>query len=109
MFQSTNHIFHIRDFPLLVVFHDLIEEEGKKVQVVALQEPLHPDALCYQIEQVLDPSWIGLTMLRYHAADRNAPTDPHVEKRSIQHVTPHIIKVDVDPLRKVPVRPPYIV
>lgn len=68
-----------------------------------LQESLHPDALCYEIEPVKNPLWLRETLLGYHPTNGNPAMNPHVKKCSIKHVPAHIVKVNVNALRKVPI------
>ena len=73
------------------------------MQEIALQESLHPNALCNEIEQVVNALGIRTALLRHHPTDSNAAMNPHVEKRRIKHGSSHIVKVNVYALWKIPV------
>lgn len=101
-FQAFIHVFNVNNLPLLVVTNNVFQEAREQVQVITLQEPLHPDSLWYETEHVVYPWGILQALLRHHPANRNPAMNPHVEKRCVEHVPTHVVKVDVNALWEVP-------
>ena len=71
------------------------------MQVVALDEALHPDALHHEGVEVGDPLGVRDGVLRDHPTYGDPTMDSHVEQCCVKHGAAYVVEVDVDALWEV--------
>ena len=97
------HVFDVHDLSPLVERGDVVREARQQIRVVALHEPLEPDALDHNVIQVAHRLVVRQAVHRDYPTACDPAEHPHVAQRCIEHVPAHVVEVYVNAFWEMPV------
>lgn len=101
IFKPLNDVLRVYDLSLFDVRQDRLEELWVEMVVAGHQEAFHPDLFQDEIHQVVYALGLVEVVLRGHPACGDSAVALHVEQHCVQHLSPDIFEVDIDPVGEI--------